>query len=230
MSEELLNDLMPEHPEEQAPDLQEQPQQPVESKKELQFKQLRERAERAEQRAYDLERAQQQKLQPAVAPEEDDIGVDDDLYVEGKQYKQHIKAIKRELKQTKEQMEYINNQAVDMRLRSKYVDYDKVVTEENLQKLNEKRSAQFRALAATPDRGDRLETAYEMIKSWIVEPDYSETDARIAANRSKPRTATTATAAESSSPLSKFSDSDRIVMNDTERQLVLERLASIKRR
>ncbi len=231
MSEEMLNDLMQDQVVEQAPDIQEQPQPAVESKKELQFKQLRERAERAEQRAYDLERAQQQKqAAPATVVEEDDIGVDDDLYVEGKQYKQHIKAIKRELKQTKEQMEYINNQAVDLRLRSKYQDFDKVVTEENLQKLNEKRSAQFRALAATPDRGDRLETAYEMIKSWVVEPDYSEADNRIAANRSKPRTATTATAAESSSPLSKFADSDRIVMNDTERQLVLERLANIKRR
>lgn len=230
MNEEILQEQVQEAVVEQEESAPVQAEAAPETKKELQFKQLRERAERAEQRAYDMERAQQQQRQQAVPVDDDDISVDDDLYIEGKQYKQHLKAIKKELKQTKEQLEQVAHQAVDMRLRTKYPDFDKVVNEENLQKLNEKRAPQFRALAATPDRGDRLETAYEMIKSWVVETDYSEQEARIAANKSKPRTSTASNSAESSSPLSKFADSDRFVMDDRERQLTMERLAAIKRR
>jgi len=211
---------------------------PVEAaptKKELDFKALRERAERAEQRAHDQERALQEMKRaingtPAEQPDEDDIGVDDDLYIEGKQYKKHLKSIKNELKQTKQQLESFNASATELRLRTKYKDFDKIVTAENLALLQQKRPSQFNALTYTPDLYDKGETAYEMIKSWVAQEDYSETDARIEANKSKPRTAASAGPSMAESPLANFKDADRWAMDDTERTLTLNRLAAIKRR
>ena len=203
------------------------------TKKEFDFKALRERAERAEQRASDLERHQQElkrSLEGPQQPEEDEYGVDDDLYIEGKQYKKHLKSIKNELKQTKMQLEQFNNHATELRLRSKYKDFDAVVTAENIAMLQQQRPSQFNALQYTPDLYDKGETAYEMIKSWVIKDNTADADARIAANRTKPRSAATAGPSMSDSPLAKFNDSDRFVMNDTERELTLQRLDAIKRR
>ena len=163
---------------------------------------LRERAESAERRALELERmvqmnmSQQQTTKMQVVDEDDDIDISDDTYIEGKHLKKYVKNLKQELKNTKRQFEEYNQQnalaQAEMRLKNQFNDFDTVVTQDNLKKLEQQKPALYRTILSNPDVYDKGYAAYEFIKhSGVLDDQYQELDKKVEENRMKPRSAAT---------------------------------------
>lgn len=199
---------------------------------------LRARVEAAERRNQEFERyiqSLQQTQQPAakqVEPDTDDFAIEDDTYVEGKQLKKYIKSLKNELQQTKKQFEEMSQtttqSSAELRLKSKYSDFDSVVTPENVQKLAQLKPALYRSVMANADWYDKGESAYELIKNVVKADEYQEQERRIEENARKPRAAAVAAPQASDSPLARFGDYDRLVLTEERRQQVLKRLEEAK--
>jgi hypothetical protein len=198
---------------------------------------LRRRAEEAERRNQEFERyiqsmQQPQQQQKQAEPDEDDLGIEDDTYVEGKQLKKQIKYLKNEIRQTKKQFEEMNQastqSSAELRLKSRYTDFDTVVNTDNIRKLAEEKPALYRSIMANPDLYDKGESAYELIKNVLKPDQYVEEDRRIEENAKKPRSSAVAAPQASDSPLARFGDYDRIVLTEERRNEVIKRLNQAK--
>ncbi|MDX1532845.1 MAG: hypothetical protein R3230_01410 [Nitrosopumilaceae archaeon] len=128
----------------------------------------------------------------------------DDL-VEGRhlsKYDQEMKQIKQTLAQQKAVVE-IQNQM--NHLRTKYADFDKVVSEDNVKLLHAKYPAIAQSLASAPDLNSLGESAYEIIKRFGIHQDdsFEPEKQKAQLNATKPRPM------GSSSPLAQASQYDR---------------------
>lgn len=182
-------------------------QKPRQDEREYNFRAMRERAERAEQRAQELERA----LQPKIAPKEE-LELEDDGLVEGKhlkRYGQTVKEMKEELERTKKQLESFSTSSIELQLRSKFNDFDQIVTNENLERLSREKPSLYRSIIANPDLRDKGETAYDAITTFLQPGKYAKEDRRIDENKNKPRSASTVSPQASDSPLARVGDYDR---------------------
>ena len=187
---------------------------------------LRERAERAEQRARDLEAARQPQPQQQA---HDDFDVADDSLIEGKDLKKYYRKISEENKQIKDQLAQFTSVSAETRLRSKHADFDKYVTDDNIRKLAEQKPSMYRSIMANPDLYDKGDVAYEAIKSMMPDaPDYADQDKKLAANKAKPRSASIAGAPAAETPLARFGEYDRRVLTDQQKQEIRDRLDRLK--
>lgn len=197
-----------------------------EAQKEASHRVLRERAENAERRAQELERmvqmnmSQQQTTKMQIAdPDDFDFNLGDDAYVEGKDLKKYVKTLKQEIKNTKKQFEEYHQQnaltQAEMRLRSKYSDFDSVVTKENLERLATQKPALYKAIYASNDIFDRGDIGYELIKtSGVLENQYQELDKRVQDNKGKPRSSANVSPQSSETPLTRVGDYDRRILSE----------------
>lgn len=222
-----------------APQNQQQ-EQNQESQKEANMRILRERAEAAERRAQELERmmqmnmSQQQTQKIQVVDEEDDFGISDDTYIEGKHLKKYVKNLKQELRNTKKQFEEYNQQnamaQAEMRLKSQFSDFDIVVSKENIEKLASQKPALYRTMLASNDIYDRGYTAYELIKnSGIASDQYQEVDRKIEENRIKPRSAASVAPQSSDTPLTRVGDYDRRILSEERKDQLRRQVEEAKR-
>lgn len=196
------------------------------AQKEANISTLRQRAESAERRMQELERLvqmnmsqNQQTTKMQLVDDEDDIDVSDDTYIEGKHLKKYFKAIRKELKETKKQLEDNNREnaiaSAEIRLKSQYPDFDSVVSTESLKKLQEQKPALFRTIYANTDIGDRGIAAYEFIKSsGIAADEYQSLDKKVEENRTKPRSAANVSPQTSDTPLARVGDYDRRILSE----------------
>ncbi len=241
-----LNDVsnaMVEHTfsqEEQIVEKQQDNIQPQESQKETSMRILRERAEAAERRALELERAmqmnmsQQQSTKMQIVDEDDDFDLSDDTYIEGKHLKKYVKNLKQELKNTKRQFEEYNQQQAmaqaEMRLKHQFSDFDAVVSRENLSRLQEQKPALYRTILANADIYDKGYTAYELIKnSGILTDQYQELDRKVEENRSRPRSAANASPQSSDTPLARVGDYDRRILTEDRKEQLRKQVEEAKR-
>jgi hypothetical protein len=212
-----------------------------ESQKETNFRLLRERAEQAERRALELERMIQANMsqnQPSqkmqVEEDDDDLGISDDTYIEGKHLKKYVKSLKQELKNTRKQFEEYNQKTTldqaEMRLKGQFTDFDSVVSRENLEKLASAKPALYRSIMATNDIYDRGYTAYEMIKaSGLIGEPYTQTDKKLEENKSKPRSAANAGPQTAETPLVRVGDYDRRVLTEERKEQLRRQVEEAKR-
>lgn len=208
-----------------------------ESQKETSMRILRERAEAAERRSQELERMiqmnmsqQQNNKMNVVDNDDDDFGLSDDTYIEGK----HLKKLKQELKNTQRQFEEYNQRnaeiQAEMRLKNQFNDFDVVVNKENLEKLQQQKPALYRTILANADIYDKGYTAYELIKnSGIISDQYQELDRKVEENKSKPRSAANASPQSSDTPLTRVGDYDRRILTEDRKDQLRRQVEEAKR-
>ena len=213
---------------------QEQPvaeQQAEQSKRDRNTQNLRERAEAAERRAADLERMVQanmsQQQAPKVEVEEDDFDISDDTYIEGKHLKKYVKSLRQELKNNKKQFEQYNQQSeltnAEIRLKSQFNDFENIVNEENLKRLEYEKPSLYRTILSSNNLYDKGYAAYELIKhSGIVNNKYEDVDKKIEDNKSKPRSASNASPQQGQTPLGQVGDYDRRVLTEDRKKEILK--------
>jgi hypothetical protein len=211
------------------------------SQKEINMRILRERAESAERRSAELERMvqmnmsqnqQSQKMQ--LEDDEDDFDLNDDTYIEGKHLKKYVRNLKNELKNTRKQFEDYNQQnaltQAEIRLKSQFNDFDAVVNQENLRKLEQQKPALFRTILANNDVYDKGYAAYEFIKSsGIVANQYNELDRRVEDNKMKPRSAANASPQSGDTPLTRVGDYDRRILSEERKEQLRRQVEEARR-
>ena len=173
------------------------------------WKQLREKAIQAEKRAQELEAAlmASQNQKHPVAPEEaeEEISIDADALVEGK----HLSKVNKHIKKLEQQLAQYQQQnalsATEVRLKSQYPDFDKIVSRDNLESLRLAYPEIAQSLNANPDLYGKAVSAYTMIKKLGIgeEDPYIEEKATIQRNAAKPKPLASINPQQGDSPLSK---------------------------
>lgn len=233
----------PELPEEVEEEYEEEEQEvvssPQESLQQMNFRMIRERAERAERERDEAMKYamsfNQPKPQVKPEPEEDysDIGLDDDGLAEGK----HLKKVLKEMRELKKEMQTYKNQstqdAVELKLKSHYPDLDQVITNENLQALTAMNPDLADMISQTPDLYKRAKLAYDMVKQLGIYKDrsYSQDKAIAQKNAAKPRPLASVSPQQGDTPLSKANAfANGPLSRDIKDQHYKEMLAAIKGR
>ena len=138
------------------------------SSKELNFKALRESKERVERERDEAIRQYRELLakQSSVksSEREDDFDLSEYDIVEGR----HIKQLKKEIEDYKKQTYAM---AAEAQLKAKYPDFDTVVTQENIKKLETLYPEVAATLATSPDLYKTGASAYTMIKKLGIMQD-----------------------------------------------------------
>lgn len=179
----------------------------------------RQRAERAERERDEMLRlmmAQQQPKQQEAAPvkkqERFALQIDDDSLMEGR----HARMLAEKMAQMEEKLNYYEQQAqktdqhtLEMRLKSQFPDFEKVVTKENLDKLSsinpDISHIIFNNSEMKSDQYRQAKFAYDMVKQFGVYQDDTTLMQRMMVdkNNAKPKPATSLSSTKSDSPLSK---------------------------
>lgn len=206
LADQVIEQMVNEVPEES----QEQHQEQILTNPAAHYKKgptIEENMESMRRKIYENERALQEERRLRLEAETKrnaainthNIG-DDDL-VEGKHYKEMGK----ELQGMKEQMVYYQNQLLETRIRSNFPDYETIVNQDTIERLQRDHPEVSAALGATTDKYAQAATAYKMIKSLGVYEDSSHKADRDRAqdNLNKPRPLTSMSAQMGESPLSK---------------------------
>lgn len=171
------------------------------------FKQLREKALRAERERDELLRYVQQQ-QAKVAPQEldsDDLVISPDEIVEGK----HLSKVNKSQKKLQEQLVQTQQQLEAMRtetaLLSNFPNIKQVCSEENIQILRERDPELAALIDSSPNFYAKAATAYKFIKQLGI--DQKETNSvdkiRIETNAKKPRPVASLSPQQGDSPLSR---------------------------
>jgi hypothetical protein len=216
-----------------------------ESDKENNMRNLRERAEVAERRAQELQRylemqySQQQPKQPQQVQESVsnfDLDIDEDGYVDGKKFKKVVQTLfKQQQDDRKKYEEALQRNSVsqaEIQLKSQFSDFDSVVSKENLERLAVQKPALYRSIMASQDIYDRGYAAYEMIKSSNISGNdgYAHIDKKLEENRSKPRSAASASPQAGETPLTRVGDYDRRVLTEAKKEQIRRDVAAAKQR
>lgn len=191
------------------------------SDREVNMRVMRERAEQAERRALELERAmwQQQNALGVKPKEAQQPEYEDETLIEGKHLKKYDKSVQElrsELEETKKQLANFNTTSAELQLRAKYSDFDSIVNDDNIERLAKEKPALYRSILANPDLKDKGESAYEAIKVFLKPQtvNYEQVDRRIAENKMKPKASPSVAPQASESPLSRAGDYDRRSLSD----------------
>lgn len=173
--------------------------------KEENLARLRQQKEKAERERDELvahfKKLQEQQQPTNKQDDEPELGPDD--LVEWKYVQKKLKGIEDKIAQQYAQQEQYSAEA---RLKSQYPDFDKVVTQENIEMLRD----QFPELAATISRSSsdtysKAASAYTMIKRLGIAPDETLEQSRTTAtnNAHKPRPLSSMSPQQGNSPLTK---------------------------
>ncbi len=171
------------------------------------WKTLREKAERAERRAAELERALLEAQKDSDDDDEDlDVNVDDDSLVEGKHLSKVSKKIQHLEKQLRSYEQQTSLSATEVRLKNKYPDFDAIVSVENLESLRSSHPEIAHTIDSSNDLYSKAVTAYTMIKRLGISPqeDIFKHEKEIAQkNAMKPKSLASISPQQGDSPLSK---------------------------
>jgi len=211
---------------------EEQPEK--ETPQQTNFRSLRLEKERLERENSEYLRELQEYKKPALKkpPEEEDLEInlgDDDLF-EGK----HYKKIQKQLKKQQEALDRYESQAklntAESRLKSQYVDFDKVVNETTIKRLRESEPELADTIASNPDIYNKAVSAYKMIKKLgIYVEDNFENERQIAQRNSlKPKPLASVAAQQGDSPLTKANAFANGLTPELQRQLWREMEESSK--
>ena len=194
VSEEIQEQVAVQAPEAKAEEIvatTETPEAQSQSDKEYNFSQLRKSKEQLENRVGELEDylekmvTSQQKAPPASTPQEEfEIG-DEDL-AEGK----HLKKVYRELQTLRNQISEEKQSVIPERLKSKFSDFDEVVSKKNIEKLKQSEPELFASITSGSDLYVKGVSAYKAVKALgICEENYSSQKEQVQENHNRPLSA-----------------------------------------
>lgn len=203
-------------------------EQPAKATAAQSFKELRTQKEQLENELYNAQRyireMNMQRQQPAPVQEESEI--DDDGYVEGKQFK-------REATKLRAQQEEIKKSLEEIRLRNKYPDIDNVITAKAMQDLERNDPDSYAAINNTQGFYAKALLAYKLIKSSETEnttEDFSYEKSQVQKNAGKPRSVATVQPQRGANPLTKANMYSGELTPELQEQLYKEMNAAIKNR
>ena len=178
-----------------------------EGNSERNFRELRKKAERAEQeremyrqRVAQLEAAQKPE---ATDAEPDDISLGDDDIMEGRHAKQMAKKYKKLEAEVQSLRQKTAEDITETRIRSRFPDYYEVVNEDTLRALTIDDPELAYTIQSSPDFYNKAILAYKEIKKRGLseESTYVRDSRLIQSNASKPRPIVSASPQQGSSPL-----------------------------
>ena len=178
---------------------------PVETEREINFRQLRKEAENA-QRERDLMARELREIRAKLDPQrteepEQDIHINPDDFVEGK----HLSAYDRKLKRLEQEMITARKQAeqiaAEALIRSKYPDFDSVVTQEALQSLQRDHPEIAATISANTNLQTQAGAAYKIIKQLGIKANYETEQEIINKNQAKPKPLASLSPQHTDSPL-----------------------------
>ena len=194
---------------------------PEETPAQQSWKQLREKAQRADDLQRERDEAyrmlqfveknmygQQKKEAQPVEEEEFDINsLPDEEYTDNKQLKRILKQQNKHYKKIQEDLErskkssYVTN--VESRIRSEFGDFKDVVSAENVEKLKQQKPHIFKSLSYNPDLYEQAVGAYEAIRDFGIYKSnkYAREDYQLERNANKPRSAAAISPQKKASPL-----------------------------
>lgn len=213
-----------------------QPEEPAprESRQDRNFRELREDRERAQrERDEAVRRLQEYEARSAVAQrgaaeEPDELELDPDSLVEGK----HIRTVSKRIKQLEKSLEQANATAIENSLRSKYNDFDEVVSQDNVRLLRDLYPEIANVIASSPDLYSKSVAAYNFIKDKGLGARKSYDHQRDSAqsNANKPRPSASISGKSSANPLSHANEfANGPLTEDYKKQLYREMLEAAKR-
>lgn len=167
---DVIEDIVEPQAETQEPS---EPSPPQETDADRNWKQMRDKQRELERRIAFYEDELNKKREPEEEEDPNDL-VD-------------RKSLQKALSRLENQLQQQQLQAIPDRLRSKFNDFDQVVSEENVQKLKETEPELFASLSAGKDPYAVGVAAYKMLKSTgIAKPSNDQAKAQAAANAKKP--------------------------------------------
>ena len=210
---------------------------PQETQKEYNLRLLRERAERSEQQLAELQNQmrmlQQPQKQKIEIVDDEDYGIDDESYAEGKHVKKIARKQKSEIQALKEKLDTLERNSsasnAELRLRAQYNDFDSVVNVDNIKKLASLKPSAYRSMLANPDLYDQGWTAYDLIKNSGIAEGYPEQDRRLEENRNKPRSSAGAPGQIAETPLTRVGDYDRRTLTPERKMQLLKQVEEAKK-
>ncbi|CAB4127811.1 hypothetical protein UFOVP97_47 [uncultured Caudovirales phage] len=206
------------------------------------FQELRKRAEQAERERNEavgfirqLEQYAIQQQQPQQPAKEDynPSYADDDL-IEGKHLKAEFSALRKELeaqrKQAEESRRMAETNMVESKLRSKFNDFDSIVTHENIQRLRELKPEIAASLHQTQDLYSKAAATYTILKDLgIARAHVNDVDKnRAQQNLNKPHAATSIASQSPLSHATAFSSGE--LTDDRKRQIWQQMQDNARRR
>jgi len=196
-------------PQVEAPVEQEDPQ--VKNIREMRL--IKEKAEKERDEAYNLIQKMKKEYELKEAPiaepepveEESDFDISDDEWVEPK----HLKKVANEIKNLKKQLKSYQTASVsattESKLKSKYNDFDAVVSKDNVEALVRDYPELGNTLRSNTDLYSQAVTAYTMIKQMGIykEDKYANDRAKAELNAAKPRPLASVAPQQGDSPLTR---------------------------
>jgi hypothetical protein len=206
----------------------------TETPQQMNFRMIKERAERAERErdeamkyAMSFNQPKQQPQSDNIEPEEDylsGLGIDNDGLAEGK----HLKEILKEVRNLKKELHSYKAKAtqdtVEVRIQTQYPDFNKVVSQDNLQSLRSMNPDLADMILSTPDVYKQAKLAYDMVKQYGIYKDQSYEQEKVVAqkNSSKPRPLASVSPQHGESPLTKANAFANGLTSDLKAQLLKE--------
>lgn len=198
---------------------------------------LREKAERTERaererdemmkRLYAYEQGVKPTVEKPVETEEDYLavlGIDADALAEGKHLKplmKELRSLKNELNQYKKQTQ---QETIEVRLKTRFPDFDKVVSQSNLEMLRNANPELAEAILSTPDQFKQATLAYQMVKQYGIYQEDNFVQEKVVAQRNaaKPKPLASVSPQQGESPMSKANAFANGLTTDLKAQLLRE--------
>lgn len=161
----------------QPPAQEEQP----ESDKERNFRELRESKKQLEYEVRELREQMQRFQEPPPPPQPEEAEISDDDLVEGRHLKRYLQRIEERLAQEKAA-------SVPDRLKSKFGDFEKVVTKENVEKLKQLEPELYSSITSGSDLYNKGVSAYKALKKFgiVADDTYDSEKERVNKSHSRP--------------------------------------------
>lgn len=170
------------------------------------FRALKKAAELAAQQRDELAQklaAYEQANKPSTPDE--DFNIKEDDLVEGKQLVKAFKRIKQLEEQQKQYFQQSSQESAEIRLKSQYPDFDKVVTLDNVNTFSLAYPELAKSINAASSLYDKGVSAYTLLKKFGIYQDnpYESEKNRAEANMAKPRPLASVAPQEGDSPMSR---------------------------
>lgn len=198
------------------------------------FHQEEEARRLVEQRMKELESKVMSISQPQ-ATEEDDIGVDNDEYVQAKHVRHTTKKIKSTLTNAQKELEEMRQKMALLEARvatSSLSDFEQVCSEENLQQLAREYPEDYECVRSNPNLMSRSKAAYNMIKRYGIMNSTQQNNAaeeRIVANKKRPQAAAMTSPQAAATPLTSLNNFERRVLTEEQKEYHRREMERLKR-
>lgn len=225
MDDQVLQQQPVEQTQQQPEQVQAQPA--VQTEHEINWRRMREERDAAIARARELEELTKAKLTQAQ-PEQSE---DENELVERRHLKKYDETIRKQqeiIDKTNKELEQIRNSSIEHQLRTAHPDIDKVVNQENLEKLKQLKPALYNSVVSNTNLRDQLESAYELINSYVQPNKFQEQDKRIDENKTKPKTSAFTTPQVSESPLAMAGEYDRRVLSEERKEQLWKEMRRVQ--